>query len=107
FPGDDAILQAGTNTAVVVTFDANALATNLASLSINSTTAGSISLFQSMNMLVSQVDYVGSNGAGTYNQKGGVHTANTLYLGFASGGAGIYNLSNSATLNVLGTVEEI
>src|SRR5437588_3422623 len=46
FSGDDAILQAGTNAAVIVTFDEFALATNLATLSINSTTAGAVSLFQ-------------------------------------------------------------
>src|SRR5207248_2414120 len=104
-PGDDAILQAGTNSLVVVTFDANANATKLGSLAINSTTAGSVALLQSLNTLISQIENVGSNGAGTYNQNGGMNQASALYLGFGSGGAGTYNLSNGATLDV-GTVEE-
>src|SRR5205085_3865864 len=53
-------------------------------------------------------DRIGSDGAGTFNQSGGTHTANALYIAYGRNGTnpasvGSYNLSNGATLNIATT----
>jgi hypothetical protein len=47
-------------------------------------------------------EYVGYSGAGTFNQSGGTHTTETIYLGYGASGAGTYNQTGG--INSCGTL---
>jgi hypothetical protein len=105
--GDSATLTNGTNSVVLVTYDASATATNLAALTIDATNAGAISLSQAQgNLTVNGAEIIGLNGSGALNLSGGgthhvtLGGVNGLYLGFGGGASGTVNLFAAGVLNV-------
>jgi hypothetical protein len=72
----------------------------LYSLTIDATGWGKITLQQSGNALTADIETVGLDGKGVYDQSGGSNTVNTfLYLGYNPTGKGTYNLSGSGSLS--------
>jgi len=47
--------------------------------------------------------YIGVFGSGTFNQTGGTHTTDNIYLGYYAAGSGVYTLSGGS-LNVSGNI---
>jgi hypothetical protein len=94
--GDTVILQPGFAPGVTVTYDGTVLAPNttIASLTINSTSASTISLTQSTNMLlVSGGETVGDTGIGSFVLNGGTHAVGGLVtIGNAAAASGTLTL---------------
>jgi hypothetical protein len=91
----DAAFLAGTSfQGTTAVYDASATATNLSSLTLDSTQLRPIFLSQALNSLTTAVEYVGSNRTGNLNISGGTHTVNgSLIFGNSAGASGNGSLS--------------
>jgi hypothetical protein len=71
----------------------------LATLTIDATGTGAITLNQNQDSLASNTEYVSYQGVGTHTQSGGTNTVSgSLIVGFAYNGQGTYNLSGTGSL---------
>jgi PEP-CTERM motif len=69
-------------------------------LTVDSTTAGVVTLQQSGGSLTTDEEYIGFLGTGGVAQSGGTHTVMTaLFLGYDTNADGTYDLSGTGTLN--------
>ena len=68
-------------------------------LGLNIGQGGSL-LLSGGTLAITQAEYVGLEGSGTFNQTGGLNApSNVLYLGYESSATGVYNLSGTGTLS--------
>jgi hypothetical protein len=99
---DTVILQPSFSPGVTVTYDGSVLAANTAvtSLTINSTSASSVSLLQSTNILsISGVEIVGDTGTGSFLLTGGTHNVSTnLVIGNGAASSGTVTVSGGLLL---------
>jgi RHS repeat-associated protein len=81
-----------------ITFSAGSL--NVATtLTVNNT----FTLSGTASLSVTQGEYVGDSGTGTFIQTGGQNSSPNLYLGYSAGDSGSYSLSGTGTLTISGT----
>ena len=87
-----------------ITYDYTGAPVTLTSLTIDlvgGDGTASTTLSMSANQLSSGPEYVGRHGAGTFDQSGGTNMIvgdNNLYIGYAAGSHGTYNLSGTGSL---------
>jgi hypothetical protein len=67
----------------------------------NPASVGHYTLSNGASLNVHDVEYVGYNTLGTFDQTGGTHTALTLFVGYGSNSFGTYNLSGGTATSTL------
>jgi hypothetical protein len=99
--GDTVTIGNGAGGVVTVTYDAAATANSLSQLTLDATSAGSVTLAQAQGSLtITGNEYAGSSGVGGLNLSGGTHSVTTgLYFGFNGGASGSGTLSGNGVLN--------
>ena len=68
-------------------------------LGCTSSGSGAYTLSGAASKLSATTEYVGYSGTGSFTQAGGINTVSNLYLGYNSGAAGSYNLSDGSQLS--------
>ena len=95
--GDDVFLSQADGSNRTVLFDSNYAPPNaLASLYLDASGLGDISLSLTANRFRASEQFIGDIGRGTVNHSGGTNDAQTLYLGYDAGSIGTYNASAAA-----------
>jgi hypothetical protein len=97
--GDDVNIFANSPNSVLV-FDASAPSNNLNSVTIDN--PAGVTLSQTSNTFLTNLEYVGYTNAGVVSVSGGTHNVGngggSIYLGYTNGSSGTFNLSGTGSV---------
>src|SRR5689334_17632419 len=81
--GDDAIISFNDDVARTITYDYTGPDVVLNSLTVDlqGAVTNTITLSMAANSLTANIEFIGLNGSGTFNQSGGTNTAGSLRMG--------------------------